>query len=1065
MKRTAKPTARQRRALALAIAALCLIAVSLAPAAASAAPPLFTQFGTTGSGAGQTSAATGVATDPATGNVYVADQANHRISEFTVWGEFVKAWGWGVIDGSPELQTCTTTCQAGLAGSGAGEFGQFFLQGIAVDASGDVYVLDEDNHRVQKFDPSGSSVQFELMIGGGVNQGGGTPATPGNLCTAAHLANGDSCGAGSVGTGNGQFGPWKAGPIVEGKIGYQVEGNFIAVGPGPSGPIYVGDTGRIQEFNLDGTYKGDLPDPTGLLAGETVQALAVDPKTGDLYVTFSKEESAVISGPSAKEDVHKLSPAGADLGTIKVKIPTALATDAAGNLYVFDRLATSDFILGPPILKLNPAGTLIESFGKEEFGHVVFGIATSSACGIPGTDVYVSNPSSVDSYVNAYGSPPDVSLCPPPKVPPTISAQYAVSVDTDGATLKAQINPHFWPDTTYYVQYGIGKCSEGGCDRSQPIAPGSKLTGATTNASLTSTGVFLTGLAPDTTYHYRFVAQSGGGGPVVGVGGVVGSDGSEAAFHTFPLAEEASTACPNQAFRIGASAKLPDCRAYELVSPLDKNNADISTGNEDSFSQVSADGQRATYSSARSFANPQGAPFFSQYLAIRDPVAGWSTRSISPPRSALSFYVLGLFSLQYKAFSDDLCSGWLVQDVDVALAPGAPAGVPNLYRRDLCGDSGYELMTSAPPPGFGGEFGGSSSALSSTYYPDIEGSSADASRSVFHADAKLTPNACPTQGIFQVYVAYDGGKKLRLVSQLPNGEAACVHSAAGTDQGNPGDFRRDSLYHAVSDDGSRVFWSASGGNGKEVLASGGGGNNPQPGELYVRLNATMPPGKPGTGCTEAEKACTIVVSSDGDTQFWSADPEGKTAIYTTGDGNPETLDLRSSTADLYEFDVDSATPHLIAEGVRGVVGASEDVSRIYFVSVADLAAGATAGKSNLYLYEKGSALTFVAMLGEAETNGEGAYGDPERATVDNLWPFLRNSRVSPDGLHATFVSKASLTGYDNTDANSGQPDNEVYLYDASAKGGAGELRCVSCNPSGARPSGRRCRHPRRQRGR
>jgi hypothetical protein len=47
------------------------------------------------------------------------------------------------------------------------------------------------------------------------------------------------------------------------------------------------------------------------------------------------------------------------------------------------------------------------------------------------------------------------------------------------------------------------------------------------------------------------------------------------------------------------------------------------------------------------------------------------------------------------------------------------------------------------------------------------------------------------------------------------------------------------------------------------------------------------------------------------------------------------------------------------------------------------------------------------------------------------------------------MSRRSLTGFDNIDAVSGQPDLEVYLYDALA----GRLVCASCNPSGARPVG------------
>jgi hypothetical protein len=49
-----------------------------------------------------------------------------------------------------------------------------------------------------------------------------------------------------------------------------------------------------------------------------------------------------------------------------------------------------------------------------------------------------------------------------------------------------------------------------------------------------------------------------------------------------------------------------------------------------------------------------------------------------------------------------------------------------------------------------------------------------------------------------------------------------------------------------------------------------------------------------------------------------------------------------------------------------------------------------------------------------------------------------------------FASAASLAGYDNRDARTGEPVAEIYLYDAGAAGPA----CISCNPTGARPAGR-----------
>ncbi|HKH75628.1 MAG TPA: hypothetical protein VKA51_01600, partial [Rubrobacteraceae bacterium] len=61
------------------------------------------------------------------------------------------------------------------------------------------------------------------------------------------------------------------------------------------------------------------------------------------------------------------------------------------------------------------------------------------------------------------------------------------------------------------------------------------------------------------------------------------------------------------------------------------------------------------------------------------------------------------------------------------------------------------------------------------------------------------------------------------------------------------------------------------------------------------------------------------------------------------------------------------------------------------------------------------------------------------------------TRLSGDGSHLAFVSQASLTGYDNLEAQTGEPAIEVYLYDTASE----EVRCVSCNPSGARPAARK----------
>jgi DNA-binding beta-propeller fold protein YncE len=1007
---------------------LFLALLALAPAGASAVVPDALWNGCeTGSGAGQCLIPRGIATDPTTGNVYVADQLNQRIDEFTIWGTFVKSWGWGVRNGDPELQSCTTLteCQGGASGSGKGQLS--FPQGIALDGTGDVYVVDWSNHRIQKFDPSAGpnedEARFLLTFGGEVNktksEEPGSSEAERNLCTAA---SGDICQAGTEGSGSGRFGHW---PL----------GSYVAVASDDS--VYVGDENRIQRFDSAGEYIESIP-----LPGETVQSLAIDtsggPNDGDLYVARCNLANfcvQTLTVPGSKPDVLRLNSAGAVLGTLAVPDPQGLAVDADGNVYAVDGVKLDD-LTQVNIHKFGPTGSELPGFPFFDGFDASIGIAASSACGISGADFYVANAIFANSYVRAYAPPPDPTLCPPPEVSPRIEAQYPTSVQSSGATLKADISPEFWPDTTYYVQYGTGKCSEGACDQEQPLPPGSKLTSQVTDNAVRTAGVFLGGLQPGTTYHYRFVAQSSGGGPVIGVGGEVGIDGAEGSFTTFPVAPEPKADCPNQAFRSEASAALPDCRAYEMVSPLDKNGADVSSGEIakgfTASTKSSANGDRLAFGAVRSFSDPSAAPLTNQYLSTRG-ASGWSTAALSPPRSNPPLWPPG-FTGQFKAFDEDLCGGWFVQDSALALVPGAPPGVANLYRRDYCDPSGqYELLSTVTPPKTGFGPGESSPEY---YIPMPQGFSADQSHTVYRAPASLAPEACQTVGIMQVYLSGPEGPP-RLISVLPNGHGTCTDSSAGTLEDTTDGFRENSLFNAISPDASRVFWTDSG----STLVAGQGIIGTGPGRLYLRLNATEEQSPvAGGSCTEPTLACTRLISSSPLTRYWGADSETTKAIYTVETSGKE---------ELFEYDVEAATSKSIAKGVTGVAGIGEDASRIYLVSTEALTGAqqnsegeeAQAGARNLYLYEAGVGFVFVARVSSIDTFGD-------------IKPTFRSTRLSPDGLHLAFTSQARLADYDNTEVAAGLPAREVYLYDADGSGGPGELRCLSCNPSGARPRGR-----------
>jgi hypothetical protein len=383
------------------------------------------------------------------------------------------------------------------------------------------------------------------------------------------------------------------------------------------------------------------------------------------------------------------------------------------------------------------------------------------------------------------------------------------------------------------------------------------------------------------------------------------------------------------------------------------------------------------------------------------------------------------FNRQYLGFTAELCSGWLQQSTDPVLAPGAPGGFPTLYRRGLCGQpeaggSAYEAIIPAAP---------SDVSHLILVQPELQGFSVDGTRTVFRIKEGLPvaeggPSAAPGTG-YQVYE--ESGGALRLVSVLPDGSASGGDNSAGSAH-TLDDGRHGSVFRAVSADGTRVYWST-------------GGTAP----LYLRLNAGQDQSAFEAGqCSEAEKACTIKVSSGALAKFLSGSVDGTRALYSEGESLKE-----------FEYDPETGdtTRSTIATGFKGLMGANGDATRAYLASTQQLdGAKGKAGQPNLYFYEAGEegGFTYIATLAAAD-----ALTPSDRGLLSplSLVPAFRGARVSPDGLHAAFSAVASLTGYDNVDAENGKADAEVFVYDATAPEGE-KLHCASCDPSGARPLGR-----------
>ena len=942
-------------------------------AVAAGGPSRFAQFCPSGSEAGDCNIPRGIAADPNDGHVFVADQTNRRVDEFTAWGEFVKAWGWNVVASGPdddttapvnEFEICIPAngdvCQAGIQGTaGVGQFNA--PQGVAVDSSGNVYVFDPAARRVQKFSSAG---QFLRMFGGGVDK-----TTGANVCARADLEAGDVCGAGTTGSEPGQFGA------------VQAVGDYIEVDA--ANHVYVGDVGRIQRFDSEGAVE---PGAQITLAGESVNSLAID-AAGNLYVTY------INSSNNNKPNVRKLDSTGATLLEFPVSNPRAVAVAANGDVYAFDKASKE-------ILQFQPGGSLAASFG-EALNEGSSGLTVTSAClGSGEVDVYFSN--ATPSSINMYGPRPHNPPCPPPAIPPAIDAEYAVAVGTTSGVVKADVNPRF-QSTRYYVEYGSVDCAVGPCAQ-QPAAPGAQLT-SDGNAAVPTAGVALEGLQPGATYHYRFVATNASGTTV----------GPDRTFSTY----------------LPGGFALPDQRAFEMVSPPDKSSGEVAVpGNEAGLVlaqlsprplQGAIDGESIAYPSLAAFGETEGAPAASTYLSRRTP-AGWSTSNITPADQQ------GYLADPMQDFSADLGYAAVAQKEPI-LAPGAAEGFENLYLRNNATNA-YEALTTATPRG--------PETSPTQYCVSFAGASDDFKHVIFVARGSLTPDAPEAPGV-NLYEWSAG--QLTLASVLP-GEIPAQPSDGTGFGSSPGCRRLNEfpLDNAISADGSRIFWTYQPPSGEtELLARLNGTET-------IQLDATA--GGPGPS---------------GGGKFLAAAHDGSAVFFTSP--NRLTADASEpgigSLGDLYRYDVGARsltditpdpTPGSDPPSVLGVLGASESGNAVYFAADGVLAAGAEAGKPNLYLWRAGAGLRFIATLSPSDSSLPHPLPLSRLGTGYSSWsqvPGAQTARVTPDGLHLAFLSAASLTGYDNVGQSSGEPVSEVYLYDASSE----ELSCASCNPSGARPLG------------
>ena len=392
-----------------------------------------------------------------------------------------------------------------------------------------------------------------------------------------------------------------------------------------------------------------------------------------------------------------------------------------------------------------------------------------------------------------------------------------------------------------------------------------------------------------------------------------------------------------------ASASLFDGRAWEMVSQTDKNGGDIlSSDDGGGVVQASAGGERVTYVSLASFADPQGASLGSQYVSTRNANVGWMTQNISTPTTA-QVYNIGGLGTPFRAFSSDLSHGLIwggtrgggaTRPVEGPSLAGAPPGYENFYLDSIPSGALQPLLTEAP------------AVSADAFELKVLGTTADLTHVLVRSRAALGGGAVEENGAFNLY-GWDAATGHFLpVNVLPDGtpdpgaEMLLGGSGGATER-------------AISEDGSRVIWTTRTG-------------------LYVREGL-------GTG----HQAITIQADAPaGGGRFLTASSDGAKVFFA--DNERLTVDSTSSGGgfgDLYRFEpegrrlkdltVDTEDPG--GAEVQGVLGASKDGSYVYFVADGVLASGASRGDCstgtsplgatcNLYLWHEGEGTKFIAAL-------------------------------------------------------------------------------------------------------
>jgi DNA-binding beta-propeller fold protein YncE len=1015
------------------------------------------------SGEASRSLPSAIAVNEATGDVYVLEKANSRVM---VYGPapghgFIEAWGVGVKNGKEEFQQCPATqkCLPGIAGFG--KEGQLDDPvAIAIDnasgspSKGDVYVVANNTFHqatIDKFSPAGALVhrlalknnEAEGPVDGVAIDAKGTvyveredeeeefkiirfsDAEKNKLLDESELEIPEELFEGSR-------------PV---RPGFAIDANddvYITYEPGGEYAEEIEEEEEeIAEREKERKSKHE----------ELKHELPREQLDGgcELHPCYVAKLSTVLAASGEEIEAAPLNPGVEDAASASgLAVDETTGGQASGDLYLDQKSVVSAF---------TPGGTLIQRLQEEE----LLNDGGGSGLTVDGAtnEVLVADDAKgrVDVFAPALAGPPTVEA----------HSLLTASLTSSAAELKGEIDPD-GGEVRYHFQYGASVCD------ASPATCAQGAVGTLGGFGAQPVELAVSELAPSTTYRFRLVVEdvAAGSTPV---------ESEEATFTTQASSSEAA---------------LADGRSWELVTPSAKHGSVILPLQEEGgLIEAAADGGSLAYVTlGAGDGEPEGerGPEPTQWIATRKKVGSsgestsWSSQDIATRNEAPAQGFDAGGPWEYQFFSNDLSSAFVdpYYPESPVLLGGATERTPYIRDNATCvkGEESTCFTPVVTPEDDTAEpevsFGAFKDEQFETATPDMK-------HVVISSLVPLTSNTAKNDAQNSLYMLSPeapSDERLQLISILPG--AGEPQAAAGDSYvGGGAFFERRMAATAISTNGQRVVWAHKGEQGevdhlymRELAGEGKAAASyqvDQPDDSTAAPNACMEPAAEGKQGEPLFQTAT----ADGSKVFFT-DPQGLTEGAPTYEGataDPHYRELYVFEPEQPECDrVKDLAPSLeagaSAEIDGGVLGVGEDSESVtlYFVANGVLAPGAPKGnchateaassllRCDLYVvrYDKTSgewgAPNFIRQLSN-EDNPD--WGSPKSAGNNTYSLKHQTARVSPNGRYLAFMSNQSLTGYDNTDANSGARDEEVYLYDNSTE----KLVCASCNPDGAQPVG------------